>query len=173
MGWKSKSAAIGLSLAIGLVTLWEGYEPEVYLDPVGIPTVCYGHVEKGLVVGETFSFDKCHELLSEDLLIAAAAVKRLTTVELPPNVQAAMISFTYNLGAHQFATSTMRKLLNQGRFVEACHELPKWDKGNLYNKKTGQIVLDENGKPVKVRINGLTNRRMAEMEMCLGTHVTS
>jgi lysozyme len=150
VGWKTRTAAAGLSIALGLVATWEGFKTEVYLDPVGIPTVCYGHVEKGLVVGETFSFDRCHELLTEDLLIAASAVDRLVTVELKPNVQAAMISFVYNVGAENFRKSTLRQLLNENKIIAACHELPKW----VYAK----------GKKLK----GLVNRRQAEMKMCLG-----
>jgi lysozyme len=150
VGWKSKAAAGGLSIALGLVAYWEGFRQETYLDPVGIPTVCYGHTEKGLVVGETFSFDRCHELLSEDLLKAQAALARMIIVPLEPNVQASMISFIYNVGAENFRKSTLRKLLNEGRIVDACHELPKW----VYAK----------GKKLK----GLVNRRQAEMKMCLG-----
>lgn len=149
MVWK-RTAAGALVLALGLVTVWEGYRDETYLDVVGIPTVCYGHTEKGLVVGEKFSLDACHNLLAEDLNIAVKAFDRLVKVPVKDNVKAAFVSFIYNVGTENFRKSTILKLLNQGSIEAACHELPKW----VYAK----------GK----RLKGLENRRAAEMKMCLG-----
>lgn len=138
-------------LALGLVTAWEGYHPEVYLDPVGIPTVCYGHVINNQVkVGTSFSNEACHQLLFSDLKIAADAVDKLVTVPLKDNEKAALVSFVFNTGVGNFKRSTLLKYLNEGRIVDACHELPKW----VYAK----------GKKLK----GLVNRRQAEMELCLG-----
>lgn len=151
MGLKSRAAAGALVLALGLVTAWEGYNPKVYIDPVGIPTVCYGHVvPKSVPVGTSFSSDACHELLASDLRIASDAVERLVTVEIPDHTKAAMISFTYNVGTNNLKRSTLLKLVNEGKWIEACHELPKW----VYAK----------GKKLK----GLVNRRQAEMKLCLG-----
>ena len=150
MVWKRKVAAGALVLALGLVTAWEGYRDETYLDPVGIPTVCYGHTEKGLVVGEKFSLDACHELLADDLNIAMKAFDRLVKVPVEDNVKAAFVSFIYNVGAENFRKSTILKFLNEGRIEAACHELPRW----VYAK----------GK----RLKGLENRRKAEKELCLG-----
>lgn len=144
-----KGAAAVFTLVIGLLVVWEGYEEETYLDVVGIPTVCYGHTEKGLVVGEKFSLDACHELLIEDIKIAVKAFDRLVKVPVKDNVKAAFVSFIYNVGAENFRKSTALKFLNEGRIEEACHELPRW----VYAK----------GK----KIQGLVNRRQAEMELCL------
>lgn len=150
MGLKSKAATGALVLALGVVTLWEGYDRNVYLDPVGIPTVCYGHTEKGLSLGQEFSADACHEFLTRDLIVASKAVIRLVTVSLHENEKAAFISFVFNTGAENFRKSTMLELINQGKIVEACHELPRW----VYAK----------GK----KLPGLVKRRKAEMELCLG-----
>ena len=151
MGLKSRAAVGALALALGVVTYWEGFEREVYIDPVGIPTVCYGHVvPKSIKVGTKFSSEACHEILMSDLTIAANAVRDNVRVEIPEYTKAAMISFVYNAGIGNFKRSTMLKLLNEGKWVEACHELPKW----VYAK----------GKKLK----GLVNRRQAEMQLCLG-----
>lgn len=151
MGWKSRTAAGALSLALGLVAVWEGYKTEVYSDPVGIPTVCYGHVVNPKTpLGTEFSHEACHALLYSDLKVASEAVKKLVTVRLKPNQEAAFISFVFNAGIGNFKKSTMLKLINEGRLEEACHELPRW----VYAK----------GKKLK----GLENRRQAEMRMCLG-----
>lgn len=150
MQTKLKGLAAVFSLVIGLLVVWEGYEEETYLDVVGVPTVCYGHTEKGLVVGEKFSNQACHELLIEDIKIAVKAFDRLVKVPVEDNVKAAFVSFIYNVGAENFRKSTALKLLNQGQIEAACHELPKW----VYAK----------GK----KLQGLVNRRNAEMQLCLG-----
>jgi lysozyme len=151
MGLKSRAAAGALVLALGLVTAWEGLETKVYLDPVGIPTVCYGHVVPvSIKVGTQFTNEACHQLLYSDLKIAADAVDRSVKIKLDDNVKAALTSFVFNVGAGNFRNSTLLKLLNEGRVIDACHELPKW----VYAK----------GK----KLRGLVNRRQAEMELCLG-----
>jgi lysozyme len=151
VGLKSKAAAGALVLALGVVTTWEGNESKVYLDPVGIPTVCYGHVVgKDIPVGTKFSNEACHNILYSDLKIASDGVSRLVKVELTDYERAAFISFVFNAGVGNFSRSTMLKLINNGRVTEACHELPKW----VYAK----------GK----RLKGLVNRRQAEMKLCLG-----
>ena len=151
MVWKRRVVGGALVIALGVVATWEGYSEKTYLDPVGIPTVCYGHTEKSLVVGQEFSFDACHKLLTHDLIVASNAFDRLVKVPVEDNVKAAMVSFIYNVGAENFRKSTMLKLLNDGKIELACHELPRW----VYAK----------GK----RLKGLENRRKAEMELCLGT----
>jgi lysozyme len=148
---KSRAAAGAMVLALGLVTLWEGYEPKVYIDPVGIPTVCYGHVVPSNVEpGTEFSNDACHSLLYSDLKIASDAIDKYVRVPLKDYERAAFISFIFNVGAGNFSKSTLLKRINEGRISDACHELPKW----VYAK----------GKKLK----GLVNRRQAEMQLCLG-----
>ena len=36
-------AAATISIATIVVSTYEGIETKAYLDPVGIPTICYGH----------------------------------------------------------------------------------------------------------------------------------
>jgi lysozyme len=151
VGLKSRAAAGALTLALGLITVWEGYRPEVYLDPVGIPTVCYGHVVPSNVkLGDVFSNEACHSILYSDLVVFSEGVDKLVIVEMEPHQKAAFVSFAFNVGLDAFKKSTLLKKLNQGRYVDACHELPKW----VYAK----------GKKLK----GLVNRRNAEMKLCLG-----
>jgi len=42
--------------------------------------------------------------------------------------------------------------VNQGQFVAACEQLPRWTKVTIGNRK--------------VQLRGLVKRRKAEMEMC-------
>lgn len=152
MGIKSRIAigatAGAISIATAIVSFYEGYEPTAYRDPVGIPTICYGHTETARM-GQTLSQADCTALLQDDLGVAFDAVDRRAQVELPPLTRAALASFVYNVGEGNFARSTLLRKLNWGDLRGACHELTRW----VYAK----------GK----RLNGLVKRRATEREVCL------
>jgi len=61
-----------------------------------------------------------------------------------------MVSFVFNLGRGKVSSSTIRRLLNEGRIQEASAEFKRW----IYIK----------GQPS----NGLRRRRQAESLMFLG-----
>lgn len=144
-----KYTAAGLLAATAtFIGLWEGKENKPYLDPVGIPTVCYGFTN-GIDMARIYTDDECAYLLSDETKKAMDAVKRLVRVPLPPAREAAMTSFVYNAGATNFAKSTMLRKLNSGDTIGACNELRRW----VYAK----------GK----KLNGLVRRREAERELCL------
>ncbi|WP_293935424.1 lysozyme [Iodobacter sp.] len=152
---KKTVASSILGAAIALIGYYEGYKPKAYLDPINIPTICYGHTGKDVFIGLTKTKTECDELLSDDVKIAQKAVERLYrgVDPLPDETAAAMISFTYNMGQGALATSTMLKKLNAGDLVGACNELPRWiNAGQGINKKP---------------LQGLINRREAEKELCL------
>lgn len=152
MGLKTKLgvslAAGAISIATAVVSFYEGYEPTAYRDPVGIPTICYGHTAT-VRMGQTLSQAECTALLQQDLGDAFAVVDRRTKVELPPPTRAALASFVYNVGAGNFARSTLLRKLNQGDLHGACHELSRW--------------VYAGGR----RLNGLVKRRATERELCL------
>ena len=70
-------------------------------------------------------------------------------------MRAAMYSFTYNAGTGAFRNSTMLKLINNGRYMEACNQLWRWTK--YTNPKTGK----------KETSKGLRNRRAVEFKYCI------
>lgn len=152
MGLKTKVgvslAAGAVSIAAAVVSFYEGYEPTAYLDPVGIPTICYGHTATARL-GQTLSQDECADLLEADLGQAFATVDRRARVELPPPTRAALASFVYNVGAGNFTRSTLLRKLNQGDLRGACHELTRW--------------VYAGGR----KLNGLVKRRATELELCL------
>ena len=92
---------------------------------------------------------KCTALLQQDLGEAFAVVDRRAKVELPEPTRAALASFVYNVGAGNFARSTLLRKLNRGDLRGACHELSRW--------------VYAGGK----RLNGLVSRRATEKEICL------
>ncbi len=145
--------ALGLGAAVPVIQHFEGKRNAAYIDPVGIPTICYGHTG-GVKLGQRLSDDECTELLADDMLEALEAVDRCTRRPLLDHQRAAFVSFTFNVGGGKFCRSTMAKLASLGRVEEACRELPKW------------VFADGRKLP------GLVKRRAAEMAVCLGQEPT-
>lgn len=136
-------------VAAPFVVVHEGLVLRSYRDPVGIWSACYGHTGPDVRPGQEYNHDRCLQLLDEDLAIAAAAVRRSVRVELPDKTEAALISFTFNVGASNFRSSTLLSKLNAGDIAGACDELPRW----VYAR----------GR----KLPGLVARREAERKLCL------
>nr|WP_240461595.1 lysozyme [Pectobacterium brasiliense] len=138
-----------MAIAIVLIQWFEGVRYTPYYDVVGVLTVCYGHTGTDIVIGKTYTQAECDELLEKDMAPAASAVERYVKVPMSDFRKAALISFTYNLGAGSLTRSTMLRKLNAGDTSEACDELKRWDKAG------GKVW------------RGLTDRRAVERELCL------
>lgn len=160
-------AAAGLSLAAVisggyLIAPWEGLPTNksglhpVYLDAVGIPTVCYGQTGKDLHgrqirMGMTYTTDECEKMLAETLSNFEKEIDRRVRVEYDSVWQkAAILSFTYNVGVGNLQSSTLLRKLNSGDSSGACQELSRWVYAN------------------KKRLQGLVNRRGEEYKWCMG-----
>lgn len=150
---KLLGVGLGSSLALSgayLVGPNEGKVNSTYLDPISIKTSCYGHTGPELKLGQKFTDDQCLDQLAEDLSSHDKQMMVLIHVPLSDNQHAAFLSFTYNVGVGSFKSSTLLKKLNKEDYSGACNELLKWD-------KAGGKVLP-----------GLTKRREAERQICLG-----
>ncbi|KIN13914.1 lysozyme [Halomonas sp. KHS3] len=142
------ATAGALSIATAVVSYYEGYQPTAYRDPVGVPTICFGHTATARM-GQTLSQERCTQLLQADLGHAFSALDRRAQVNLPPPTRAALASFVYNVGEGAFARSTLLRKLNAGDLRGACHELSRW--------------VYAGGR----KLNGLVKRRATERELCL------
>lgn len=121
---------------------FEGLRLDAYLDPVGIPTIGYGHTA-GVKMGTKITQEQAEKYLAEDLKKAEKAVDALK-LSLNPNQRDALASFTYNCGAGNLAKLCANRTLSQ--IADAIM---------LYNKAGGQVLL------------GLTRRRTWERELFL------
>lgn len=143
--------AAALALATPVVVYFEGYRPAAYSDPVGIPTICFGHTGAEVDLGDKATRAECERLLQGDLGAAFAGVVRCIAVPLAPHEAAALTSFTFNVGADALCNSTLARKVNSGaRPGEWCGELDRW----VYSR--GQ------------RLEGLVKRRAAERRLCEG-----
>lgn len=136
----------------------EGLRLTAYLCPAGVPTIGYGHtkgVTKAQVeAGRTITHVKAVQLLIEDLDDTAAQVDKLVKTPVSQRQREALISFAFNVGSGNLASSTLLKKLNAGDYAGAADEFQKWNKATV------------NGK--KVVLPGLTARRSAERTLFLG-----
>lgn len=152
MKWLRAAGVSGALLLSGVVLVApnEGKVNKVYVDPVGILTSCLGHTGKELRIGDEFTDQACYQQLAKDLASSQKSVKKYIVVPLNIYQEAALISFTYNVGAGNLAKSTLAKKFNSFDYKGGCEELVKW------------VYAD--GKKLK----GLENRRQEEMAVCLG-----
>lgn len=149
-----KRGTVALVLAVAIVAPFEGLRNYAYRDPVGIPTICYGSIQ-GVRMGDYRTTAECKALLGDELWQRVLTVERCVP-GLPVNMLAAWASAIYNVGDHlvcSVASSTAARLLKAGRWVEACQQLPRWDKARVAG--------------VLTTLPGLARRRAAEMALCL------
>lgn len=134
---------------IDLIKKFEGCRLEAYRCPAGVWTIGYGHT-KGVKDGMKISQAQAEEFLREDLRIFEKAVESCVKAPLSQNQFDALVSFCYNCGAEALRTSTLLKLLNEGKYFEAGEQFLRW------NKAGGKVLA------------GLTRRREEERGMFLG-----
>ena len=97
-----------------------------YVCPAGYWTIGYGHLcdSKHPPITET----EAEGYLARDLETALAATLRYCPVlAIEPEGQlAAIVDFTFNLGAGRLQTSTLRRRINQRDWATAATELCRW-----------------------------------------------
>jgi len=114
---------------INLIKRFEGFEPKIYLDAAGLPTIGYGHL---LRAGEAEMFKNSispeagEALLIKDVLSAEQAVLRLINVPLTDGQFDALVSFTFNLGSGALQRSTLRRKVNREEHSEVPREFMRW-----------------------------------------------
>lgn len=118
---------------------FEGFASMPYVCPTGHLTIGYGHV---IQPGETDSLkhlteDQATRLLLADLQRYADDVARLLP-GIQDNQQQfdALIDWTYNLGASNLESSTLRRLYNTGHHEDAGNQITRWVYGRVKGKAT-------------------------------------
>ncbi|MBY4828672.1 lysozyme [Burkholderia dolosa] len=97
-----------------------------YICPAGYWTIGYGHLCDATHLPITEA--EAEVYLARDLQMALAATLRYCPV-LATETEgrlAAIVDFTFNLGAARLQTSTLRRRVNQRDWVAAGQELRRW-----------------------------------------------
>ena len=139
---------------IDTIFRFEGFESQPYLCPAGIPTIGYGSTRyadgtKVTLNDEPITHDDAIELLYATITPFEDAIHKNVTAPINQNQFDALVSFVYNVGAGNFAKSTLLKKLNKADYQGAGDEFLRW------NKAGGKVL------------NGLTRRRDAERALFL------
>ncbi|TVY81650.1 Endolysin [Lachnellula suecica] len=143
---------------VDLIKEFEGFVAQPAPDPIGLPTVGYGHLCKQSGCAEIkpkYSFpltaSTAAELLQDDLKGFESCISSdlHNTVKLNANQYGALCSWAFNVGCGNVGGSTLVQRLNAGGDPNtvAADELPKW------NKAGGNVLP------------GLTRRRAAEVKL--------
>lgn len=139
--------------ASNIIKEFEGLKLSPYICPSGYKTIGYGHKIGHDTDISSITIDQAEDYLKEDIARAKTAINRLVNTQLDDAQLAALISFTYNLGAGALQRSTLRQKINYGApFDEVRSEFARW----VY---AGGRIL-----------KGLVYRRAAEASLfCNGT----
>ena len=97
-----------------------------YICPAGFWTIGYGHLCDSK--HPAITVDEAEAYLASDLTTATNATLRYCPVLAtePEGRLAAIVDFTFNLGAGRLQTSTLRRRINQRDWVAAAQELGRW-----------------------------------------------
>jgi len=133
---------------INLIKSHESLSLKAYLCPAGKLTIGWGHTA-GVQPNEAINEEEAETFLRADLASSEQVVNRVVNVPLTQNQFDALSSFCFNVGNGNFETSTLLKLLNEGKYADAAEQFLVWNHSNGH-------VLD-----------GLTKRREAERELFL------
>lgn len=148
-----------LEAASALCRRWEGFYSAPYLCPAGVPTIGYGatHYLNGRRVSlrdPSISRETGERMLRRMLADTYYPQMILLCPGIagePPRRKAALLDFTFNLGAGNLRASHLRRVVNERRWDAAAVELRKW-------------VMAKG-----VVLRGLVARRESEVALLLGT----
>ncbi len=132
------------------ITKHEGLSLKPYLCPAKIPTIGYGNTyysdgKRVTLLDKDITKQQAFDMFKEIANRFAKRVDELVTTELTQNQFNALVSFAYNVGTGNFASSTLLKKVNKNpNDLTLKAEFLRW------NKAGGKVI------------NGLTNRRNEE-----------
>jgi lysozyme len=126
-----------------------------YHDPVGYPTIGYGHllsknVFEDLSKFQVISFHTAEEILQKDMLHSYYLAIKLSPILSNDENKfrcAAITDFIFNCGSGNYSISTLKKKIDNEEWDEAIIQIQRW------NKSRGRVLA------------GLTRRRKAEAEL--------
>jgi len=128
---------------ISLIKHFEGCGLKAYQDSVGIWTIGYGTI-KGVKEGDQINQDEAEHLLQEEMPEYEGYINKMINVPLDQNQFDALCSWVFNLGPTNLQSSTLLKVLNEGKYDEVPDQIKRW------NKAGGKVL------------QGLVRRREAE-----------
>jgi lysozyme len=140
--------------ALDLVKTSEGFIPARSPDPIGLPTIGYGHKLKpgDPLWDATITEPHAEALAGDDLNIVSIELRAIlgdaTVDALTDGQWSALLDFTFNLGSGAFEGSTLCAMIKAGQ-LNCAAQFSRW----IYA-----------GQPPKI-LHGLVTRRAAEADL--------
>lgn len=139
--------------ALDIIKRYEKLKLRQYLDPVGLPTIGWGHLIRE---GEDFSGgitkERADSMLVEDVHSAEHDIARLIKVPLNQKQYDSLVSFVFNIGGSKLAKSKTLGIINDGRYLAVPGALRTWVNGR---NKRGELI----------KLRGLIRRREEEAKL--------
>lgn len=138
--------------ALDLIASFEGFRARAAKTPDGRWTLGFGHVataREGLSVSRA----EAEDLLRWDLRPVEDMVRQSALTPLNQNQFDALVSFAFNIGVTNFATSDVLRYLNQGQPIAAALAMHAWRRARV----NGRVLV----------IDALVRRRAAEAALFL------
>lgn len=125
---------------VDLIKKYTGFLSLPKKEPSGAVIIGYGHkvvsgdpVEwKDLTLKTPLTPEQGEALFLSDLLKHVEVINRLVTVPLNQNQYDALASLVMNIGAENFAASTLLKRLNEKDYASAAEQFLVWNKSRDY-----------------------------------------
>lgn len=144
-----------LNLAFKIAKPFEGLSLVPYYDPVGYPTIGYGHLLSGTLFSDLSQWEAITQETAEALLKADMMAAMMQVIDVSPVLAyeanwkrlAALTDFVFNLGISKYKASTLRRKVDVEDWEGVRYELKKW------NRAGGKVL------------KGLTLRREAEARL--------
>lgn len=123
-----------LNLAFKIAKPFEGLSLEPYHDPVGYPTIGYGHLLSkqpwaDLSQWKPITLAEAESMLQADMYTALKQVMAASPVlDEPDNWQrlAALSDFVFNLGIGQYKASTLKRKVDAEDWEAAQVQIKRW-----------------------------------------------
>lgn len=142
---------------LNIIKEFEGFESNAYVDPgtggepitIGYGTTRYANGTK-VRMGDTITEEQASAELKHHVeKIAEKDIRRYIDVPLTQSEFDALVSWVYNVGGGNLKSSTLRRVVNNGDYLQGGEELLRWNKAN------GEVLA------------GLTRRRVSERNLYL------
>jgi lysozyme len=142
------SLALSAAAFVGLIVA-EGWSDTPIIPVKGdVPTIGFGTTD-GVKAGDKITPVQGVKLALRDVTKFEGAIRQCVKVPLSQNEYDVWVNFTYNIGASAFCNSTAVRLMNEGKYREACDQMLRW----VYVKGN--------------KVQGLVNRRQKEHAQCI------
>ena len=142
-------------IALAIAKPFEGFEASPYPDPAsGAEPWAYGFgstrdTNDMPVTQQTppISYNEACDLAMRDMYRAFHAIASDITTPLTVHEIAAVMDFIYNVGAGNFKSSTLLRMINEKQYASAAEQFERWDRAG------GEVLA------------GLLRRRLAEEQV--------